>query len=135
MSISFFPLLFSSLLQAEPLSLETDRALAVHLSQYGLNQIGEAIIQLIPTSIPITGASSSLECSSDTIIDYTVSDIDIVVSMDQVLFTPENGTQRSGNAKLIEKSMNPYFTYGGDINQCKKLCYDNSVFNMTLMLF
>ncbi|MEC7983591.1 MAG: hypothetical protein VX278_00425, partial [Myxococcota bacterium] len=61
--MTLFSFLLSGSLQAEPLSLETDKALAVHLSQHGLNRIGEALAQLIPTSVPISGASSSFECS------------------------------------------------------------------------
>ena len=40
-----FLLFLSSSLYAEPLSLQTDQALAVHLSTYGLDRIEEAVIR------------------------------------------------------------------------------------------
>ena len=90
------PFLFVSLssVQAEPLSLSTDQALAIHLSQQGLDQIGTALQKLIPPSLVVTGASSTLSCSSDSELTYTVSDVELMIDVNQVAFTPSQGRLR-----------------------------------------
>jgi len=83
---------FSSTVQAEPLSLQTDQALAIHLSTHGLDQIEDSLKRHIPTSISVTGGSSELECSSDSALNYTVGDIDIAINIDEIALSTAPNT-------------------------------------------
>ena len=89
-------LLFLSSLYAEPLSLQTDQALAVHLSTHGLDRIEDAVIRHIPTEVTITGGGGSLECSSDSALDYILSDIVVDVSVDEIAVVPSQDNLRLG---------------------------------------
>lgn len=76
---------------AEPLILETDHAMAVHLPTAGLNQIGQALQNILPPSIPVAAGTNTLDCSSGTQIDYSLADIDLIFAVDDVEFvTSEN---------------------------------------------
>ena len=89
-----FLLLLLPKIYAEPLSLQTDQAVAIHVSRQGLDQIGTALKKLMPPSIMITGGSSSLSCSSDTNLEYTVSDVEIFLDIDDVAFVPSADSLR-----------------------------------------
>ena len=87
-------LFLSSSLYAEPLSLQTDQALAVHLSTHGLDRIEDAVIRHIPTQVTISGGGSSLECSSDSALDYIVSDIVVDINVNEIAVTPSQDNLR-----------------------------------------
>ena len=92
--MNFIPgvfLLFSTA-NAEEFSVTTDKALALHISGQGFSRIGEGISGLLPASISISAGSNSFECSSDTILDYSLSDMDIFLSIDETEFTTSEGT-------------------------------------------
>ena len=89
-----FLLFLSSSLYAEPLSLQTDQALAVHLSTHGLDRIEDAVIRHIPTQITVTGGGGSLECSSDSVLDYILSDIAVDINVDEIAVTPSQDNLR-----------------------------------------
>ena len=83
-----FLLLLSTTIYAEPLSLQTDQALAVHLSTHGLDRIEDAVIRHIPTEVTIAGGGGSLDCSSDSVLDYTLSDIVVDINVDEIEVHP-----------------------------------------------
>ena len=91
-SFLLFHTVFSSTGQAEPLSLQTDHALAIYLSKHGLDQIEDALKKHIPTSISVTGGSSELECSSDSALNYTVGDIEIDINLDEIALSTAPNT-------------------------------------------
>ena len=82
-----FPAFFVHTVQAEPLSLQTDHALAIHLSNHGMDQLEDAVKRHLPTVISVTGGSSTLECSSDSALNYTVADIDVDINIDDIALT------------------------------------------------
>ena len=71
---------------AEPLVLETEHAIAVHIPTAGLNQIGQALQNVFPSTIPVEAGSSMLDCSSSTQIEYSMSDIELIFSVNDVEF-------------------------------------------------
>lgn len=77
--------------QAAPFSLSTDRAIAVHLSPDGLQQIGQAVSQLIPNAVAITEGSNSFACSQDTNLSYALSDLNIFLQIDETQFSTASG--------------------------------------------
>ena len=90
MNFGIFLVLSLPFAQAEPFSLSTDTAAAVHLSTQGLNQIGEAISMLVPSEITVAAGSNTFECSDDSTLNYTLSDFEIYPSIDEARFVPES---------------------------------------------
>ena len=81
---------------AEEFTLSSDKALALHISEQGFNQIGEAISNLLPTSVTISEGSNSFACSDDTILDYSLTDLDLFLSIDRTEFVTTNGVLSLG---------------------------------------
>ena len=79
-------LAISTVAQAEDLTLQTDHALALHLSNAGLEQIGTAIQQIVPSTISIGAGQGTLECSSSTTLTYDLDAWDLNLSLDNLDF-------------------------------------------------
>ena len=73
---------------AEEYQLQTDQAFAVHISSTGLDSIGQGLAGVLPSSIPIAAGSGNLECSSDSSLTYTLSDLEVYLQLDEVEFLP-----------------------------------------------
>lgn len=94
--------------QADPISLENTQAIAIHFSASGFDHLAEGVSALLPETIPISAGTGSLDCSDSTAMDYTIGDLDIYLSMDNVDIYGENGelileimgTLSSSNATL-----------------------------------
>ena len=98
-------LTWASSAQAEEFTLSSDKALALHISPQGFAQIGEAVSSLLPTSITISEGSSSFSCSDDTVLDYTLSDLDVSLSIDQTEFVTTNGVISLGIYGTLSSSL------------------------------
>ena len=75
---------------AQEISLSTDAAAAVHISQYGLSKVSDAIQKIIPSEIQITAGSGYFECGDNTQLNYELSDTTIYLSLDEVLFSTQD---------------------------------------------
>ena len=87
-------LLFFSMVNsawANEFTLNSDKALALHVSPRGFDQLGTALSNLLPSSITIAEGTGSFECSDDTLLEYTLTDMDVALSIDQTTFDTENG--------------------------------------------
>lgn len=80
-----------ALATAEPLVLETEHAMAVHLPTAGLNQIGQALQNIMPPSIAVAAGTNTLDCSSTTQLQYSLDDIDLIFAVDDVEFVTSEG--------------------------------------------
>ena len=76
---------------AEELTLETNHALAVHLPTGGLDQIGVALKNVLPSSISVAAGSNNLSCSSTTSATYSLDDLDLIFAIDDVEFVTQEG--------------------------------------------
>jgi hypothetical protein len=89
-----FALLHAALLplaQAEPLEIATDQALAIHVAPQGFARLGDAVSGLIPPAIPVEGGSGAFDCGDGSILEYTLGDMDLQLSIDEVAFTTLGG--------------------------------------------
>ena len=92
MFIPVFLSLFSSSAVAEPYTLNTDAAVAVHLAPAGLDRIGDSVAMLAPEEILISAGSNVFDCSDDTTLDYTLSDLIIYPAIDSARFVTTGGS-------------------------------------------
>ena len=85
-------MLFSilSLGYAEELSLHTDTAIAIHISEYGLSKVSDAIQKLIPPEITISAGSDYFECGDNTQLNYELADMTVYLALDEVSFTTQD---------------------------------------------
>ena len=81
--------LFSTSSQAEELTLETDYALALHLSNSGFEQIGTAIQSIVPETISIGAGQGTLDCSTSTSLTYDLADWDLTLGIDNIEFNSQ----------------------------------------------
>src|SRR6056300_1232400 len=91
MTSVFWGGLMIPLAAAEPVVLQTDHAMAVHLPLAGLNRIGEAIQNIMPPTIPVASGTNTLECSSTTELTYSLADLDLIFSINDVAFVTTDG--------------------------------------------
>ncbi len=70
-----------------------DRAAALHISQAGLDHIGDAIEGLVPTSFPISDISGEVYCSDDDAqpLVYLLDSLDVQISADDVQLVASEG--------------------------------------------
>ena len=66
MNFLFLTTMFLGTATAEEISFQTGQAFAVHLPTGGLDQIGVALQNVLPSSITVAAGSNDLECSSTT---------------------------------------------------------------------
>ncbi len=90
MMFSLFTALLSSA-SAEELAFETNQALAVHLPTGGLDQIGVALQNVLPSSITVAAGSNDLECSSSTTATYALDELELIFAIDDVEFVTQDG--------------------------------------------
>ncbi len=103
-----FALFFSSA-HAELPVLSTDHAVAIHISQYGLGKIGDAVAGILPPVISISAGSGIFSCSDDEVLNYELTDMSIYLSVDEVSFQTQGellslelyGTLSSSQAALL----------------------------------
>lgn len=96
---TFTLLLFPALLPAQAmaghlLGEPVERAAAVHITNGGLDHLGDAIEKLVPTSFPITGLSGELACSEDdptSLLTYRMDDLEVLISADDVQVVVSDG--------------------------------------------
>ena len=79
-----------SLGYAQDITLSTDAAAAVHISQYGLSKVSDAIQKIIPSEIQITAGSGYFECGDNTQLNYELSDTTVYLSLDEVIFSTQD---------------------------------------------
>lgn len=82
-------LFLSQIASAEELLLHTDHAFAVHLSNTGLETIGDAIEKKLPNGITVGAGDGVFECSSTTELNYTLEDWTINFAIDEIAFQTE----------------------------------------------
>ena len=73
------------------MEIATDQALAIHVAPQGFGRLGDAVSGLIPSGVPVEGGSGSFDCGDGTILDYSLSDLEIQLSIDEVAFTTAGG--------------------------------------------
>ena len=79
--------------QAPPEAVTIDPAAALHVSARGLDALGDSIAAVVPTGILVEGLAGNLECEagSGDVLDYSVEDIQVNLSADEVSVTPTAG--------------------------------------------
>ena len=92
MFIAAFLSLVTDIAIAEPYTLSADSAVAVHLAPAGLDRIGQSIAMLSPEEILISAGSNVFDCSDDTALDYTLTDLLIWPSIDSARFVTSGGS-------------------------------------------
>jgi hypothetical protein len=75
---------------AEDLTLSTDTAVAIHISEYGLAKVSDAIQKIIPSEITISAGSGYFECGDNTTLNYELADTTIYLGLDDVSFTTQD---------------------------------------------
>jgi hypothetical protein len=70
-----------------------DRAAALHISQAGLDHIGDAIEGLVPTSFPISDVGGELYCADTDAqpLLYALDSLEVLISADNVELTASDG--------------------------------------------
>ena len=91
MSLLFLTNILLSNAAAEELTFETGQAMAVHLPTGGLDQLGVALTNVLPSSITVAAGSNQLECSSTTTVTYAIDELDLIFAIDDVEFLTQNG--------------------------------------------
>ena len=91
MSMLVLSSLFFSDVFAEELTMQTDHALAVHLPKGGLDQIGVALKNILPPTIPVASGVNEIECSSTTTVTYALDELDLIFALDDVEFLTSDG--------------------------------------------
>jgi hypothetical protein len=91
MNFLFLTNMFLGTATAEELTFQTGQAFAVHLPTGGLDQIGVALQNVLPSSITVAAGSNDLECSSTTSVTYTIDEMDLIFAIDDVEFVTQNG--------------------------------------------
>ena len=91
MSLLFLTNILLSTAAAEDLTFETGQAMAVHLPTGGLDQLGVALTNVLPSSITVAAGSNQLECSSTTMVTYALDELDLIFAIDDVEFLTQNG--------------------------------------------
>ena len=80
-----------SFAQAEELTFATNQALAVHLPTGGLDQIGVALRNVLPSSINVASGANSIDCSSTSTVTYAIDELDLIFAIDDVEFITQDG--------------------------------------------
>mgnify|MGYP001376143206 CR=1 FL=1 len=91
MNLLFLTNIFLGTATAENLTFETGQALAVHLPTGGLDQIGVALQNVLPSSITVAAGFNDLECSSTTTVTYAIEEMELIFAIDDVEFVTQNG--------------------------------------------
>ena len=69
---------------AELPALSTDQAVALHVSSFGLEKIGEAAAGILPPVVTISAGSGVFSCADDEALNYELTDFSIYLSVDEV---------------------------------------------------
>ena len=85
--VMLLTLLFSA--RAELPVLSTDQAVALHISSYGLDKIGEAAAGILPPVVTISAGEGVFACADDEALNYELTDLSIYLSVDEVAFTTQ----------------------------------------------
>ena len=91
MNLLFLTTMFLGTATAEELTFQTGQALAVHLPTGGLDQIGVALKNVLPSSITVAAGFNDLECSSTTTVTYAIEEMELIFAIDDVEFVTQNG--------------------------------------------
>ena len=75
--------------RAELPVLSTDQAVALHISSYGLDKIGEAAAGILPPVVTIGAGEGVFECAEGEALNYQLTDLSIYLSVDEVAFTTQ----------------------------------------------
>ena len=72
-----------------------EEAVALHLTGQGLDHLGDLVEALVPDTFPITAGGGSLDCDDDSstpALAYHLSDLDLLLSVDDVRLSTASGT-------------------------------------------
>ena len=103
---------FLSLAQAENLTVSTDHAVALHLSEYGLSNVSEAIKKIFPPNITISAGSGYFECGDNTQLNYELDDTTIYLILDDVGFSTQDNQLYLDIYGTLGSSQSTIFTTG-----------------------
>lgn len=91
MNLLLLTTVFLGTAAADELTFQTEQAIAVHLPTEGLDQIGVALKNVLPSSINVSAGFNDLECSSTTTVTYAIEEMELMFAIDDVEFVTQNG--------------------------------------------
>ena len=126
-----------SLGYAQDITLSTDAAAAIHISQYGLAKVSDAIQKSSLQRFRSQAGSGYFECGDDTQLNYELSDTTIYLSLDEVLFSTQDnqlyldiyGTMGSSQSTMLTQGDCAIFT---DLDEECQIEIPTTAFDLSL---